>query len=311
MSMSNDELHLLATFADEAKQQLHAVGQRLAALERASGPERRALLEDVLREVHSLKGAARAVSLDRVVAVAHRLESLLTVMPSGEVELAVVYQALGAITALVDEALASVDETVRPIRTLALSTVFVVFPRMVRELARELGKEVTLEIEGGEIEVERHVLEQLRSPLIHMVSNCVDHGMEPPGTREAAGKRRDGRVVLRAARRATDLVIEVIDDGPGIDVEELKVGAIERGIISAETAEAMSEREAVSLIFRSGFTTKREVTELSGRGVGLDVVREHVERLHGTIHVESTLGEGSTFTLSVPLGLRSTGRLAA
>jgi two-component system chemotaxis sensor kinase CheA len=135
--------------------------------------------------------------------------------------------------------------------------------------------------------------------------------MEPPGTREAAGKRRDGRVVLRAARRATDLVIEVIDDGPGIDVEELKVGAIERGIISAETAEAMSEREAVSLIFRSGFTTKREVTELSGRGVGLDVVREHVERLHGTIHVESTLGEGSTFTLSVPLGLRSTGRLAA
>jgi two-component system chemotaxis sensor kinase CheA len=130
--------------------------------------------------------------------------------------------------------------------------------------------------------------------------------MEYPDARDEAGKRREGRVVLRAGQRAADLVIEVIDDGAGIDVEKVKAKAIEKGVITAENAEGMSEREALWLIFRSGFSTKQEVTDLSGRGVGMDVVREHIERLHGMIDVESTLGAGSKFTLSVPLSVATT-----
>jgi two-component system, chemotaxis family, sensor kinase CheA len=187
-----------------------------------------------------------------------------------------------------------------------VSTVFDTFPRMVRDMTRELKKEVELVIEGGETEVDKQVLEQLRSPLTHMVRNCVDHGMESPDDREQAGKRREGRVVLRAGQRAADLIVEVIDDGAGIDVEKVKAKAVEKGLITAENAEGMSEREALWLIFRSGFSTKQEITDLSGRGVGMDVVREHIERLHGMIDVESTLGEGSKFTLSVPLSVATT-----
>jgi two-component system, chemotaxis family, sensor kinase CheA len=535
MSMSNDELQqlLLATFADQAKEQLQTINQRLLALEKAGDDERGPLLEEIFREAHSLKGASRAVSLDRVEAVAHKLESLFSVIQNGSIEpdakiFDVAYQALDAITALVEEGLtgaendvdvesicallaaaeagpsaevqeeapaeepapaveekpepvaeekpepvaeekpapakkapakrapakkaepkaeepdptpetpdptpapkkaapkkaatpkAEVDETVRvatskldalmaqvgellaarigaehrsaevrslfdslfeieeswrktrPARTLELalegdesaladaralvgflessdeklkevraglgelrrkfesdsrrmaqvttdlqddvrrtrmlpvSTVFDTFPRMVRDMTRELKKEVELVIEGGETEVDKQVLEQLRSPLTHMVRNCVDHGMESPDDREQAGKKREGRVVLRAGQRAADLIIEVIDDGAGIDVEKVKAKAIEKGVITAENAEGMSEREALWLIFRSGFSTKQEVTDLSGRGVGMDVVREHIERLHGMIDVESTLGEGSKFTLSVPLSVATT-----
>jgi two-component system, chemotaxis family, sensor kinase CheA len=198
------------------------------------------------------------------------------------------------------------QDDVRRTRMLPVSTIFDSFPRMVRDMTRELSKEVKLTIEGGETEVDKQVLEQLRSPLTHMVRNCVDHGMEAPDAREAAGKPREGKVVLAAYQRAADLVIEVVDDGAGIDVEKVKAKAVEKGLITAENAEGMSEREALWLIFRSGFSTKQEVTDLSGRGVGMDVVREHIERLHGMIDLESTLGEGSKFTLSVPLSVATT-----
>jgi len=509
MSMSNDELQqlLLATFADQAKEQLQTINERLLSLEEAEGDEKGPLLEEIFREAHSLKGASRAVDLGRVEAVAHKLESLFSVIQKGELEanaevFDLAYKALDALTALVEEGLAGTpadvdldglcdalmaaaeggaspapqagepkaeepaapveepkaeepaapveepkveepakaeaaakpaakkaakpkkaeerDETVRvatskldalmaqvgellaarigaehrmaevktlfeslldieeswrktrPARTLELalegdetaladarhlveflersdeklrdvksglgelrrkfeadsrrmaqvttdlqddvrrtrmlpvSTIFDTFPRMVRDMTRELSKEVKLTIEGGETEVDKQVLEQLRSPLTHMVRNSVDHGMEMPDAREAAGKAREGKVVLRAFQRAADLVIEVVDDGAGIDVEKVKAKAVEKGLITAETAEGMPEREALWLIFRSGFSTKQEVTDLSGRGVGMDVVREHIERLHGMIDVESTLGEGSTFTLSVPLSVATT-----
>jgi two-component system, chemotaxis family, sensor kinase CheA len=198
------------------------------------------------------------------------------------------------------------QDDVRRTRMLPVSTIFDTFPRMVRDLTRELSKEVKLTIEGGETEVDKQVLEQLRSPLTHMVRNCVDHGMEDPDARVAAGKPREGKVTLTAFQRAADLVIEVVDDGAGIDVEKVKAKAVEEGLITAENGEGMTEREALWLIFRSGFSTKQEVTDLSGRGVGMDVVREHIERLHGMIDVESTLGGGSKFTLSVPLSVATT-----
>jgi two-component system chemotaxis sensor kinase CheA len=135
-----------------------------------------------------------------------------------------------------------------------------------------------------------------------MVRNCVDHGIEHAERREAAGKKREGTLVLTASRRGADLLIEVVDDGAGIDVERVKSKAVERGLMTAENAEAMSEPEALALILRSGFSTRQEITHVSGRGVGMDVVRHHIERMHGTIDVESTVGKGTKFTLRVPLG---------
>jgi chemotaxis protein histidine kinase CheA len=326
--MSDDALQelLLATFADQAKEQLQTINACLLTLEAAEGDERGPLLEEIFREAHSLKGASRAVDLGRVEKVAHELESLFSVIQKGELEadaevFDLAYKTLDALTALVEDGLesaATVDpgattgtadcrlptadpEPAKPAHTLPVSTIFHTFPRMVRDMTRELSKEVKLTIEGGETEVDRRVLEQLRSPLTHMVRNSVDHGMEMPHAREAAGKQREGKLVLRAFKRAADLVIEIVDDGGGIDVEKVKARAVEKGLITAETAEGITERAALWLIFRPGLSTKQEITHLSGRGVGMDVVREHVERLHGRIDVESTPAEGSKFTLSVPL----------
>ncbi|HEY2600510.1 MAG TPA: hybrid sensor histidine kinase/response regulator [Thermoleophilaceae bacterium] len=476
MSISDDELQqlLLATFADQAKEQLQTIGSQLLALEEADAAQRGALFEEIFREAHSLKGAARAVDLVLVERLSHELESLFSMIHKGELEPSsevfdLAHKALDGLTALVEEGLtgtpADVDldalcdalesaadgkpapepklpqlpssptpqlppqpaeparaaaETVRvatakldalmaqvgeliaarlnsehrladaralleslaelengwrkrhPARMLerALSgderalddarglvevldrsyeqmraaragladlrrkfevdahrmaqvtndlqddvrrtrmrpvaTVFDSFPRMLRDITRELSKQVKLTIEGGETEVDKQVLEQLGAPLTHMLRNSIDHGVEEPGVRAVAGKPQEGHITLAAFQRAADLVIEISDDGAGIDVDRVKAKAVERGIVDADAAASLSDYDALRLIFRSGFSTKEEVTDLSGRGVGMDVVREHIERLQGVIEVESALGAGTRFTLSVPLSVATT-----
>lgn len=299
------------TFADEAKDQLEAINWRLRAFETAAGDQRRALLDEIGRELHNLKGAARSVDLVRVEAMAHDLEDVLSALREGEAARDASFpkladNALHGLSALIGEATAAVRHQGprhgAPSRVLPAKAVFAALPRTVGELARALAKEVVVTIEGDDFEVDRRVLDQLRAPLTHMVRNCVDHGVEHPETRESAGKRREGNIVLAAWLRSDVLVVEVADDGAGIDVAKVKAAAVERGLVSAEGAERLGENEAVWLIFHPGLSTKREVTTLSGRGVGLDVVRERVDRLHGTIDVTSATGEGTTFTLRVPLG---------
>jgi len=202
--------------------------------------------------------------------------------------------------------MADLQDDVRRTRLVPLSTVLDSLPRLVRDLARELDKEATLEISGGEVEVDRAILEQVKDPLSHLVRNALDHGLETPQARLAAGKPPAGRLKLSAAQQGDSLRIELGDDGGGINLARVKAGAIQRRLVSAEAAANMTDQEALWLIFRSGLSTSPIITAISGRGVGLDVVRENIERLNGWIEVDSRPGQGTRFTFSLPLTVSTT-----
>ncbi|AOB32094.1 chemotaxis protein CheA [Bordetella sp. H567] len=176
-------------------------------------------------------------------------------------------------------------------------------PRMVRDLARTLGKQARLEIVGATTRVDRDILEGLEAPLTHLLRNAVDHGIETPARRRAAGKPEEGTVTLQARHSAGMLLVEVSDDGAGIDVAALRDEVVRRGLATQHTVDALSESEALAFLFLPGFTTRSAVTEISGRGVGLDVVHDMARRLRGTARVHQRPGEGARFTLELPLSL--------
>jgi two-component system chemotaxis sensor kinase CheA len=433
------QAQLLAIFAVEAEEHVQAMNRHLLELEGGAGDEsRKALLPELFREAHNLKGAARAVNLQAVEALAHELEELFARMRAGRLDpgrelLERAFRQLDSIeelaraatggsgeaappatgsggaaptpapaprpsstedsvrvaTAKLDVLMAEVGELLvvqlgaeqrlddarsleaelarwesdlrgarrhggeagtagdatafveqsttrlraarkalgqlcqrlqadvrsraqvtadlgadlRRARMLPVATLFGPFPRMVRDLARDRGKEVAVVLDDGGTEVDRSVLEQVKDPLVHLLRNCIDHGIEPPDVRAAAGKPAAGAVSLRARQRGDTLVVEVADDGAGIDPARVRATAVERGLLAAEAAAELPDRDALGLILRSGFSTSPDVTELSGRGVGLDVVRENVERLHGSIQVASDVGGGTTMSLSLPLSV--------
>ncbi|WP_038037645.1 chemotaxis protein CheW [Thermorudis peleae] len=181
-----------------------------------------------------------------------------------------------------------------------ISHLFAQLPRVVRDAARLTGKSVELELEGGRLEVDRRILQELRDPLVHLLRNAVDHGIESPERRVAFGKPSKGRITVRASREGSHLVIEVSDDGKGIDFEAVRAKAVERGFISAREAAALGEAELTSLLLRPGFSTRDQATELSGRGVGLDVVAVRMQELGGNLTISSTPGQGTTVRLTVP-----------
>lgn len=181
-----------------------------------------------------------------------------------------------------------------------IGSIFGQMRRVVRDAARATGKEVELVVEGGELEVDRRILQELRDPLVHLLRNAVDHGIELPESRAAAGKPARGRVWLRAAREGSNLVVEVADDGRGIDFEAVRRKAVEQGLVSALEAGRLGEEELVKLLLRPGFTTREEATEVSGRGVGLDVVAVKTQELGGGVEVRSARGQGTRVRLVVP-----------
>jgi two-component system chemotaxis sensor kinase CheA len=195
------------------------------------------------------------------------------------------------------------QEGVMKTRMQPISTAWNKLPRVVRDLAHALGKQVRLRQQGEGTELDRSIIEAIRDPLTHLIRNAVDHGIESPAERRAAGKREEGIVQLSAYHKAGQVNIEIADDGRGIDVEALKAVALERGVIPASRAKRISDREALELIFMPGFSTAGMVTNLSGRGVGMDVARTNVERIGGTIDVFSRPGEGTTFKIKLPLTL--------
>jgi len=188
-------------------------------------------------------------------------------------------------------------------RMLPIGKVFNKFPRLVRDLARELGKKVKLIIEGEDTELDKSIIEEIGDPLVHMIRNAVDHGIEPPEERKAKGKPEEGTIWLRAYNEGNMIVIEIKDDGKGMDPEVLKRKAIEKGIITPQEAENMSDKEAFMLIFKPGFSTAEKVTNVSGRGVGMDVVKTNIEKLNGIIEIDSIPGKGTTIKLKIPLTL--------
>jgi len=192
-------------------------------------------------------------------------------------------------------------ETVMQTRMVPVSQVFSRFPRMVRDISHSLGKEIDLVIEGGEIEVDRTVLDEIGEPLVHLLRNSIDHGIETPSEREKAGKKPRGIIHLTARRERGQIVIEVGDDGRGIDPNKIRETAIKKGILTPQEAENLNEKDLLALIFSPGFSTANKVTDTSGRGVGMDVVRTKIEALGGSVHLDSTPGEGTRVTLHLPL----------
>jgi two-component system chemotaxis sensor kinase CheA len=193
------------------------------------------------------------------------------------------------------------QEAIMDIRMLPIRHVFERFPRLVRDLAHGQGKQIELILEGEDTRVDKAVIDEIGEPLVHLIRNAVDHGIETPAVRAAAGKSATGTILLSAAQESNQVVITLIDDGAGIDAAEVRQRAIERGLAGAD--EKLSDREMVQFIFAEGFSTARTVTDVSGRGVGLDVVVQCMERLNGLIEAETIPGAGTKFILQLPLTL--------
>ncbi|AJC86820.1 hybrid sensor histidine kinase/response regulator [Campylobacter sp. RM16704] len=184
-----------------------------------------------------------------------------------------------------------------------IAKVFNKFPRVVRDLGRELGKQMELEISGEETELDKSIVEEIGDPIMHMIRNSCDHGIEDPATRVANGKPEKGTVNLKAYNEGNHIVVEIADDGKGLDADILKAKAIEKNLITEREADQMSDKEAFALIFKPGFSTARKITNVSGRGVGMDVVKTNIEKLNGVIEIDSELGKGTVMKLKIPLTL--------
>ncbi len=202
-----------------------------------------------------------------------------------------------------DRVTTDLQSVVMKVRMVPVSQVFNRFPRMVRDLAKELNKDINLTIEGEDTELDRTVIDEIGDPLMHLLRNSLDHGVEHPDDREAKGKPRTGEVGLIARHEGNNVVIMVTDDGSGINADKIRNKAVEKGMISREDADALPDADAVRLIFLPGFSTAETITDVSGRGVGMDVVRSKIESLGGHVDVETKIDEGSVFKIKLPLTL--------
>jgi two-component system chemotaxis sensor kinase CheA len=202
-----------------------------------------------------------------------------------------------------DMVTADLRESVMKARMQPVSNIFGKIPRIVRDLSQSLGRRVRLQVEGQDTELDKSLLEAIKDPLTHAVRNSLDHGIEPPAEREAAGKDPEGTLKLRAVQEGSHVVIEISDDGAGIAVDKVRQKAIERGLITPDRAAHMAERELQQLIFLPGFSTAAAVTNVSGRGVGMDVVRTNVEKIGGKVEIDSRVGKGTTLRMRIPLTL--------
>lgn len=229
-----------------------------------------------------------------LVLVRNRLVSLSSSAQSEEMTKAI---------ANLDVVTADIQGAVMKTRMQPIKKVFGRFPRVVRDLARSLKKDIELILEGEETDLDKNLVEALADPLVHLVRNSVDHGIELPDIRQAAGKPRTGIVKLAAQQAGDHILLTIQDDGAGMDPEKLKNLAIKRGVIDSDTAARMSDTDAFNLIFAPGFSTKEQISDISGRGVGMDVVKTKITQLNGTVHIHSKLGEGTLLEIKVPLTL--------
>ncbi|MXO59804.1 chemotaxis protein CheA [Altererythrobacter salegens] len=199
--------------------------------------------------------------------------------------------------------LVDLSEAITRIRMQRIDTLFAGFPRMVRDLSHELGKQVMVEVESGDVEIDREMIEVVRDPMVHIIRNAIDHGIEKPAERLTVGKREIGSLTITARQTGSEIRIGIVDDGKGIDGEKLVAKAISAGLITAEEAAALTPRERNMLICQPGLSTAKEVTSVSGRGVGMDVVRANIERIGGSLVIDSTPGSGTRMMLNIPLTL--------
>jgi two-component system chemotaxis sensor kinase CheA len=271
----------------------------------------------MFRSVHSIKGLSGMLGLARISHLTHEIESVLDALRRDE--LAVNGQSVDQLFRACDRLAVMLDHlrttrgdsapaTSHPSpRTSAsdgdLAPIGVIFNRfswLVGEIARQSGKRIVLSIHGETIRIEKRILDVLAEPLVHLVRNAADHGIEPPDERQAAGKPRQGTVTLRALSTADGIVVQVRDDGRGLDASRIRITAAAMGLVTTAAAKRMTTQAVYQLIWKPGFTTAAAVTALSGRGVGLDVVRSKIDELQGKIELDSTPGLGATFTITLP-----------
>ena len=210
---------------------------------------------------------------------------------------------LEGINSSFERSLTDLQRSIMKVRMLPIEHVFRKFPRIVRELSAETGKSIKLSIEGEKTELDKGIIDVIGEPLLHLVRNAIDHGIEPPDARTKKGKLEGGTITLRAFHQGNQIVIEVEDDGAGIDREAMRKAALQKGILSHEDARKLSDRDALNLIYLPGLSTASRVTEVSGRGVGMDIIKEAIESLRGMIDITSEKDKGTTVTLRLPLTL--------
>lgn len=282
---------------------LNLVGEIVLARGRLNGAAE--VQSALLREVGAWrKGATPTTSADPPPQLVEELTRAERVLRESWTDLE---QGLGGLGL----ALGQLRDTVMKLRMVPMARLFGKYQRTVRELAGQLGKEVQVELLGGDTELDKVLVERLDDPLLHLVRNAVDHGIEPPDVRARAGKPRQGRLVLSAAQRGGRVLVAITDDGAGMSPERLRAKALEKGLLDQESASQLSDQESLSLIFRAGFSTAATVSDVSGRGVGMDVVKDAITRLKGDIRLSSTPGEGTRLELSLPLTLAITQVLTA
>lgn len=212
-------------------------------------------------------------------------------------------EAVAAVVSNLDVVTSDLQLAVMKTRMQPIKKVFGRFPRVVRDLARSLNKEIDLEMEGEDTDLDKNLVEALADPMVHLVRNSVDHGIEMPDVREAAGKPRKGRILLSALQEGDHIVLTIMDDGKGMDADMLRGLAVERGMMDAEAAARLDNKECYNLIFHPGFSTKKEISDISGRGVGMDVVKTRIAQMNGSVEVDSEPGQGSIITVKLPLTL--------
>ncbi|WLT30727.1 chemotaxis protein CheA [Geothrix sp. PMB-07] len=216
---------------------------------------------------------------------------------------AAVAKELAHASVYLDHVSKEIQASVLGIRMVPVKTIFSKFPRMLRDLAKNSGKKIDLQMVGEDTEIDKSIIEELGDPMIHLIRNSADHGIELPEARVKSGKSEVGTVILRARHEGDSVVVEIEDDGKGIDPTVIRAKAVEKGLMSQDRADAMPDDEVIELIFAPGFSTAAKVTDISGRGVGMDVVRSNVRKLNGRVGVRSTVGKGSVFTIKLPLTL--------
>ena len=290
---------LLARFGFQADADLPPAKAPAAETARPAGGPPKAAARPAAEAEHTVRVDTRRLDAivnltGELVLARNRLKTLRSRLKDEELERAV---------STLDLATTRLQSAVMRTRMQPVGKVFSRFNKLARDVARSLSKEVDLEIIGADTELDRNLVEALADPLVHLVRNAIDHGIESPDLREASGKPRNGRVRLAAQQEGDFVSIEVHDDGAGIDPERLRAKARDKGLIDVETAARLSHEECLQLVFMAGFSTKQEVTDISGRGVGMDVVQSRIRELSGQIHIQSELGRGSRFLIRVPLTL--------
>ena len=227
----------------------------------------------------------------------------LAQLSTGEIDLNLLKEELSGVSNSLSRITTDLQDAIMQARMMPVDTLFKRFPRMIRDLSRQLGKEIDFEMSGNETELDRSVIELIGDPLIHLLRNAIDHGIEPAEERRKLGKSERGKVRLRAYHQENHIYIEVSDDGRGLNPEAILRKAIDRGLVRQDEASRLSREQLLEYIFAPGFSTASEVSAVSGRGVGMDVVKRNLEKVNGSVSVTTEEGKGTTFTIKLPLTL--------